>query len=136
MLYLKANQQVGIEEYCDRFLCMQRASPFGVLTTMYYEIRRCVVHDKRYHYPNDTSTHTLTTARRLLIHRCDPDPGFEPGSAVLVDTGKEMVKVTWGMMRTIIHQTLQNVSELLDSIELPGKVKVCYAKHGFFTVSL
>ena len=51
MLYLKANQQVQIEEYCDMFLCMKRASPFGVLTAMYYEIRRCVVHDKRYDYP-------------------------------------------------------------------------------------
>ena len=53
---------------------------------------------------------------------------------MLVDTGKEMVKVTWGMMRTIIHETLQNVSELLDSIDLPGKVKVCYANLCFYCV--
>ena len=119
MLHMKANAQVGIEAYCDQFLQKERASSFGVLSVMYYEIRRCVVHDKR-----------------LLIHRCDPDPEFASGSAVLVDTGKEMVRVTWAMMRNIVHQTLQDVSELLDSIELPGKVKVCYANIYVFTVLL
>jgi hypothetical protein len=39
------------------------------------------------------------------------------------------------MMRNIVHQTLQNVSELLDSIELPGKVKVCYATIWFYCVA-
>ena len=118
MLHMKANAQVGIEAYCDQFLQKERASSFGVLSVMYYEIRRCVVHDKR-----------------LLIHRCDPDPEFASGSAVLVDTGKEMVRVTWAMMRNIVHQTLQDVSELLDSIELPGKVKVCYANICFYCVA-
>lgn len=56
-----------VEDYCDKFLNPKRASPFGVLTSLYYAIKRCVPSDKR-----------------LLIHRTDPDDGFPPGSAVLV----------------------------------------------------
>ena len=50
MLYLKANARVDIEAYCDQFLHMEKASSFGVLSVMYYEIRRCVAQDKRLCY--------------------------------------------------------------------------------------
>ena len=56
-----------VEDYCEKFLNPKRASPFGVLTSMYYAIKRCVPSDKR-----------------LLVHRADPDQGFPSCSAVLV----------------------------------------------------
>jgi len=56
-----------VEMFCDTYLNPKKASPFGVLTSLYYEIKRCVPSDKR-----------------LLIHRTDPDEGSPAGSAVLV----------------------------------------------------
>ena len=70
MLFLQNNVEVDIGSFCDDFLNMTKASPFGVLSVLYYEIKRCVPHDKK-----------------LLIHRCEPDDGYPEGSAVLVDTG-------------------------------------------------
>jgi hypothetical protein len=71
---------------------------------MYYEIKRCVPHDKR-----------------LLIHRSDPDSGFPVGSAVLVDTGTSLHRVTWAMMRSVVWDTLKDITSALDSLQLPGK---------------
>ncbi len=105
MLHLQANPEVDIEQFCDQYLNMKRATPFSVMSAMYYEIKRCVPLDKR-----------------LLIQRCDPDVGFPLGSAVLVDTGRELVRVSWAMMRSIIAHTLDSVSKQLDSIKLPGQV--------------
>jgi hypothetical protein len=56
-----------VELFCETYLNPKRAAPFGILTTLYYEIKRCVAQD-----------------RRLLIHRADPDCGYPNGSAVLV----------------------------------------------------
>lgn len=70
MLFLQKNVEVDIGSFCDDYLNMTKASPFGVLSVLYYEIKRCVPHDKK-----------------LLIHRCEPDDGYPEGSAVLVDTG-------------------------------------------------
>jgi len=56
-----------VETLCDKYLNPKKASPLGVLTSMYYEIKRCVPSDKR-----------------LLIHRTEPDEGSPAGSAVLV----------------------------------------------------
>ena len=70
MLFLQNNVEVDIGGFCDDYLNMTKACPFGVLSVLYYEIKRCVPHDKK-----------------LLIHRCEPDDGYAEGSAVLVDTG-------------------------------------------------
>lgn len=56
-----------VEHFCEAYLNPKKASPFGVLTSMYYEIKRCVPIDKR-----------------LLIQRTEPDDGSPAGSAVLV----------------------------------------------------
>jgi hypothetical protein len=56
-----------VENFCEAYLNPKKAAPFGVLTSMYYEIKRCVPIDKR-----------------LLIHRTEPDDGSPAGSAVLV----------------------------------------------------
>jgi hypothetical protein len=71
MLHLQGNPDVDIGSFCDEYLNMTKPSAFGVLSVMYYEVKRCVPQDKR-----------------LLIHRCEPDDGYPEGSAVLVDTGK------------------------------------------------
>jgi hypothetical protein len=104
MLHLLANLGEDIEQFCITWLNPTKPVPFGVLTTMYYEIKRCVPHDKR-----------------LLIQRSDPDAGFPTGSAVTVDTGRELVRVTWGMMRSVISATVTNIESALNGIELPGK---------------
>jgi hypothetical protein len=71
MLHLQCNTDVDIGSFCEEFLNMTKPSSFGVLSVMYYEVKRCVTHEKR-----------------LLIHRCEPDDAYPEGSAVLVDTGK------------------------------------------------
>jgi hypothetical protein len=83
MLYLQENVEVDITTFCDEYLNMTKASPFGVLSVIYYEIKRCVPHDKK-----------------LLIHRCDPDDGYPEGSAVLVDTGKNLYYYNYLMYLT------------------------------------
>jgi hypothetical protein len=67
LLYFKEHPEIDIKVWCDCYLTPSKATPFGVLSTMYFEIKRCVPSDKR-----------------LLIHRCDPDETFPAGSAVLV----------------------------------------------------
>ena len=67
LLHMKEFTGTQVEDYCERLLNPKRAAPFGVLTTLYFEIKRCV--------PND---------KRLLIHRTEHDEGFPLGSAVLV----------------------------------------------------
>ncbi len=104
MLHLRDNPEIDIEQFCDSYLNMQRSSSFSALSLMYYEIKRCVPHDKR-----------------LLIHRSDPDPGFPVGSAVLVDTGTSLHRVTWAMMRSVVWDTLKDITSALDSLQLPGK---------------
>ena len=69
MIHLKASTGDQVEEFCDKFLNPSKASAFGIMTFIYYEIRRCVLHDKR-----------------LLIQRCQADEGYPEGSAVLVMT--------------------------------------------------
>ena len=39
-----------------------------------------------------------------------------------VDTGRELVRVTWGMMRSAINATYESVTAALDDIGLPGQV--------------
>lgn len=104
MLYLRDHPEIDIEQYCDSYLNMQRSSSFATLSLMYYEIKRCVPHDKR-----------------LLIHRSDPDPGFPKGSAVFVDTGSSLQRVSWAMMRSVVWDSLQDITSALDSLQLPGK---------------
>ena len=41
-----------------------------------------------------------------------------------VDTGRELVRVTWGMMRSAIRATYDSVNAALDEIGLPGQVTV------------
>ena len=67
MLYLSQNSDKDVETYCNHFVNPTKGVSFGVLTTLYYEIKRCVPHDKR-----------------LLIQRSDPDEGYPTGSAVNV----------------------------------------------------
>jgi hypothetical protein len=67
MLHLRSSVGETIEAFCVKYLHPKRASAFGVLTTLYFEIKRCFVEDKR-----------------LLIHRTEPDDGFPAGSAILV----------------------------------------------------
>jgi hypothetical protein len=67
LINMKDFSGLQVEDYCDKFLNPKRASAFGVLTSMYYAVKRCV-----------------HTEKRLLIHRTDPDEGYPPGSAVLV----------------------------------------------------
>ena len=104
MMHMHANVDEEIEPFCIQWLNATKATPFGVLTALYYEIKRCVPHDKR-----------------LLIQRCDPDEGFPTGSAVTVDTGRELVRVTWKMMRSIISTTVTSIEAALDEIYLPGQ---------------
>jgi superfamily II DNA helicase RecQ len=94
----------GVESFCDAFLNPKRAAPFGILTTLYYEIKRCV-----------------NTDRRLLIQRTHPDVGFPPSSAVLVDTGQELKRVTWSMLRVIVNSTIQAIESSLNEMNLPGQ---------------
>lgn len=74
-------------------------------TGMYIEAKRCV-----------------PQGRQLHLQRCDPDPGFEQGSAVWVDTGRGLVKVTWSMLRKVVSTCEQTVVKALDDLKLPGKV--------------
>ena len=104
MMHMHENVDEAIEPFCMQWLNPTKAAAFGVLTTMYYEIKRCVPHDKR-----------------LLIQRTDPDDGFPTGSAVSVDTGRELVRVSWNMMRSIISTTVTNIQAALDEIQLPGQ---------------
>ena len=104
MMHMHANVDEEIEPFCIQWLNATKATPFGVLTALYYEIKRCVPHDKR-----------------LLIQRSDPDEGFPTGSAITVDTGRELVRVTWKMMRSIISTTVTNIQAALDEIHLPGQ---------------
>lgn len=104
MLHLHTHPDVGIEEFCDDYLNMKRASSFAAMSMMYYEIKRCVPHDKR-----------------LLIHRSNPDAGYPEGSAVLVDTGTSLQRVSWAMMRSIVMDTLKDITSALNSLQLPGK---------------
>jgi hypothetical protein len=67
MLHLRSTAGPAIEAFCDMYLNAPKATAFGVLTSMYYEIKRCVPGDKR-----------------LLIQRTEPDEGFPKGSAILV----------------------------------------------------
>lgn len=103
MMHMHANIDEEIEPFCIQWLNPAKAVAFGVLTTMYYEIKRCVPHDKR-----------------LLIQRTKPDEGFPTGSAVTVDTGRELVRVSWNMMRSIISTTVTVIETALDEIQLPG----------------
>lgn len=66
---LKIKQMKGneVESYCDSYLNPKRATPFAALTGHYYQIKRCVPHEKR-----------------LLIHRTAPDENYPAGSAVMV----------------------------------------------------
>ncbi len=124
---LKTKQMNGneLETYCDSYLNPKRATPFAALTGQYYQIKRCIPHEKR-----------------LLIHRTDPDAEFPAGSAVLVsvsrarcinfvanlvlkvDTGRELKRVTWNMVRTVVTTTLDDIQSELDKISLPGQVHI------------
>lgn len=104
MLHLHLHPEVSIDQFCDEYLNMKKASSFSALSLMYYEIKRCVPHDKR-----------------LLIHRCDPDDGFPEGSAVLVDTGRSLQRVSWAMMRSIVFDTLNDITGSLNKLQLPGR---------------
>ena len=72
---------------------------------MYIEAKRCV-----------------PQGRHLHLQRCDADPGFVPGSAVLVDTGRELVRVSWNMLRNVVATCERTVIQALDDLQLPGKV--------------
>ncbi len=76
MLFLQQNVEVDISSFCDEYLNMTKASSFGVLSVMYYEIKRCVPHNKK-----------------LRIHRCEPDDSYPEGSAVLVDSGRIIILI-------------------------------------------
>ena len=39
-----------------------------------------------------------------------------------VDTGRELVRVTWAMMRSAINATYETVTAALNEIGLPGQV--------------
>jgi hypothetical protein len=39
-----------------------------------------------------------------------------------VDTGKELKRVTWKMMRNIVASTIEDIEGVLDELRLPGKV--------------
>ena len=67
MLHLSQNSAEDVEPYCNLYLNPTKGVSFQVLTTLYYEIKRCVPHDKR-----------------LLIQRSEPDEGYPTGSAVNV----------------------------------------------------
>ena len=67
ILFLHENLDEDVEPFCNQWLNPTKGVSFAVLTSMYYEIKRCVPQDKR-----------------LLIHRADPDDGYPAGSAVLV----------------------------------------------------
>ena len=69
LLVMKTFTGIQVEEYCEKFLNPKRAAPFGVLTTLYFEIKRCLQNEKR-----------------LMIHRTEQDEDFPPGSAILVST--------------------------------------------------
>ena len=43
---------------------------------------------------------------------------------VQVDTGRELARVTWGMMRDIISSSVEAVTTALNEIQLPGQVNV------------
>lgn len=105
LLKMCNDEQAGsdVESFCEAFLNPKRAAPFGILTTLYYEIKRCVNPD-----------------RRLLIQRTEPDVGFPPSSAVLVDTGQELKRVTWSMLRLIVNSSIQAIELALDQMKLPG----------------
>jgi len=70
LLHFKTHPDIQIKKFCDNYLTPSKDTPFGVLSTMYFEIKRCVPSDKK-----------------LLIHRTDPDQSFPSGSAVLVCSG-------------------------------------------------
>jgi hypothetical protein len=40
-----------------------------------------------------------------------------------VDTGKELKRVTWQMMRNIVHSTIQDIQSVLNELCLPGEVQ-------------
>jgi hypothetical protein len=42
-----------------------------------------------------------------------------------VDTGKELKRVTWQMMRTVVLSTIQEINQSLNEICLPGQVPFC-----------
>ena len=67
ILFLLENPDEEVESFCNQWLNPTKGVSFAVLTSMYYEIKRCVPQDKR-----------------LLIQRADPDDGYPAGSAVLV----------------------------------------------------
>ena len=46
MLHLQGNPDVDMGSFCEEFLNMIKPSPFGVLSVMYHEVKRCVPHDK------------------------------------------------------------------------------------------
>jgi hypothetical protein len=76
MMHMHANVDEEIEPFCIQWLNATKATPFGVLTALYYEIKRCVPHDKR-----------------LLIQRSDPDEGFPTGSAIMVDISTTVTNI-------------------------------------------
>ena len=106
LMKMCTEEQAGsdVELFCEAFLNPKRAAPFGILTSLYYEIKRCVNPD-----------------RRLLIQRTEPDDGFPPSSAVLVDTGQELKRVTWNMMRVIVNSTIEAIELSLNQMKLPGQ---------------
>lgn len=41
-----------------------------------------------------------------------------------VDTGRELKRVSWNMVRTIVSSTLESIESELDKIFLPGQVDI------------
>ncbi len=42
-----------------------------------------------------------------------------------VDTGSELKRVTWQMMRNIVVSTIQEIETMLNEMCLPGQVHIC-----------
>lgn len=58
-------------------------------------------------------------------------------TCIQVDTGRELKRVTWNMMRTVICQTIAKVEMLLNQIKLPGQVgRHSYIYPSFFILKL
>ena len=95
MIHLKTSTGPAIEEYCSKYLAGNKATAFGILTVLYYEIRRCVSSDKR-----------------LLIQRCEADEGYPEGSAVLVSQNGKHDTATNELAHEFAHVDLAAIEDL------------------------
>ena len=72
--------------------------------------------------------HHDTTLRFVLSHRNCINDASNHNAVTQVDTGKELKRVSWQMMRNIVHSTIHEIETLLNEMCLPGQVHIC-AEH-------